>query len=77
MAKILHTLLLDEPNITLFSFFITGNGGPECAKFSSPQRQVLEFIAGITLALISLLIGEYVNTQIQIFTTKRRLPKSQ
>ena len=33
------------------------NGGPECAKFSSPQRQVLEFIAGISIALISLLIG--------------------
>lgn len=36
---------------------LPGNGGPNCAKFSSPQRQVLEFIAGTTLALISLLVG--------------------
>ena len=37
--------------------YFSGNGGPNCAKFSSPQRQVLEFIAGTTLALISLLVG--------------------
>merc|ERR1711935_328633 len=41
---------------------LPGNGGPDCAKYSSPQRQVLEFIGGTTLALISLLIGSCLHT---------------
>lgn len=36
---------------------LPGNGGPECAAYLSPQRQVFEFITGITLALIALLTG--------------------
>ncbi len=36
---------------------LPGNGGPECAAYLSPQRKVLEFITGVTLSLISLLVG--------------------
>ena len=36
---------------------LPGNGGPECAAYLSPQRKILEFLIGTTLAMISLFFG--------------------
>lgn len=36
---------------------LPGNGGPECASYLSPQRKILEFLLGTTLAMIALLFG--------------------
>jgi len=38
-------------------FDLPGNGGPQCAAYLTPQRQVLEFICGTILALTCLLLG--------------------
>ena len=35
-------------------FSLPGNGGPECAKYLSAPRQVIEFLAGVTVSLSSL-----------------------
>jgi len=42
---------------------LPGNGGPDCAAFLSPQRQVLEFVIGMTVALIALLIGSNLHSK--------------
>ena len=36
---------------------LPGNGGPECAAYLSPQRKILEFLLGTTVAMISLFFG--------------------
>ena len=42
-------------------FDLPGNGGPQCATYLSPQRQVLEFILGTSLALLSLFLGSSIH----------------
>ena len=42
---------------TGIDFDLPGNGGPACAKYLSPQRRILEFLLGTTLALMALFVG--------------------
>jgi len=44
-------------------FSLPGNGGPECAKYLSAPRQVIEFLAGVTVSLSSLGIGISMHTK--------------
>lgn len=40
---------------------LAGNGGPQCASYLSPTRQVLEFLCAIALSLICLFLGIYLH----------------
>ena len=40
---------------------LPGNGGPECAAYLSPKRKTYEFIAGMTLAVASLIVGAFLH----------------
>ena len=42
---------------TGIDFDLPGNGGPACARYLSPQRRILEFLLGTTLALVALFLG--------------------